>query len=246
MPTGGSAGQRGQRRQADQRAQRDRGHWGVPAVRWLAAIMKGTIARSPIPRMSRIASRCSLRSSSCSSAERWCSQRAAQARAAASAAGRNPAPVAPPADGWAGARQSASRRDRGLPSVRLRRPERAPAGRPGRSRPRRRAVRTPAEPPARFQAKSPACYRASWQMPGPAPYRQATTRVANKKVTVDHATVSPPIPLGARSHPGTAVRDGTDAVRGASGVNRGRTCRRSSRSSGRTLTWRCCRRGPRG
>src|ERR1039457_4021944 len=32
-----------------------------------------------------------------------------------------------------------------------------------------------------FQAKSPACYRASWQMPGPAPYRQATTRVANTK-----------------------------------------------------------------
>ena len=35
--------------------------------------------------------------------------------------------------------------------------------------------------------------------------RQATTRVANTKVTVDYATVSPPIPLGARSHPGAAV-----------------------------------------
>ena len=34
---------------------------------------------------------------------------------------------------------------------------------------------------------------------------QATTRVANTKVTVDYATVSPPIPLGARSHPGAAV-----------------------------------------
>jgi hypothetical protein len=40
-----------------------------------------------------------------------------------------------------------------------------------------------------FQAKSPACYRASWQMPGPAPYRQATTRVANTKVAVDYAAV---------------------------------------------------------
>ena len=75
--------------------------------------------------------------------------------------------------------------------------------------------------PARFQTAPPACYRASWQMPGPAPYRQATTRVANTKNTVDYATVSPPIPLGARSHPGTAVRDGTDAVRDASGCEPG-------------------------
>jgi len=36
--------------------------------------------------------------------------------------------------------------------------------------------------------------------------RQATTRVANTKVTVDYATVSPPIPRGARSHPGTGRR----------------------------------------
>src|ERR1022692_490888 len=72
-----------------------------------------------------------------------------------------------------------------------------------------------------FQAKSPACYRVSWQMPGPAPYRQATTRVASTKVTVDYATVPPPIPLGGRSHPGTAVRDGTDAVRGVSGCEPG-------------------------
>jgi hypothetical protein len=62
-------------------------------------------------------------------------------------------------------------------------------------------------------AKPPACCRASWQLPGPAPYRQATTSYEHKN-TVNYATVSPPIPLGARSHPGTAVRDGTGAVRG--------------------------------
>jgi len=50
---------------------------GVPAVRWLAAIMKGIIARSPIPRMSRVASRVFFAFVIvCSSAERWCSQRA--------------------------------------------------------------------------------------------------------------------------------------------------------------------------
>ena len=50
---------------------------------------------------------------------------------------------------------------------------------------------------------------------------QATTRVANTKTTVVYTTVPPPIPLDARSHPGTAVRDGTDAVRVASGCEPG-------------------------
>src|SRR5271170_1719641 len=53
--------------------------------------------------------------------------------------------------------------------------------------------------PARFPAEPPACYRASWQLPGPDSHRQATTSLRTRRSTVAYVTVSPPIPLGART-----------------------------------------------
>ena len=81
----------------------------------------------------------------------------------------------------------------------------------------------------------------NWQMPGPAPYRQATTRVANTKVTVDYATVSPRCHLPFRwAHdriPG--LRSGMAPMPSGShqGVNRGRSRSTAATVGGSLEAW---------